>query len=56
MFLFKMVRKDKNTINKNTKTRPKETVCEIVNFGSTKFTKKNKKIFLETQQNGTILT
>ena len=31
-----MVRKEK----KNTKSQSKKTVCEIVNFGSTKLTKK----------------
>ena len=37
-----MIRKDKNTI-KNTKSLPKKTVREIVNFGSTNWTKpKNK--------------
>ena len=42
-----MVHKDKNKI-KNTKSQPKKTVCEIVNFGSNKKKKKN----LETQHNG----
>ena len=53
MFLLKMVCKDKNII-KNTKSQLKKTVREIVNFGSTNWTKhpppqKN----LETQHNGT---
>ena len=38
-----MVRKYKNTI-KNTKSQPMKTVCEIMNFGSTKLTKPKKKI------------
>ena len=33
-----MVHKDKNTI-KNTKSQPKKTICEVVNFGSIKLTK-----------------
>ena len=41
-----MIRRDKNTI-KNTKSQPKKTICEIVDFDSTKLTKP-KKIFLET--------
>jgi len=49
-----MVHKDKNKI-KNTKSQPKKTVREIVNFGSTKLTKPKKKI-LKTQQNGTIFS
>ena len=36
MFLLKIVHKDKNTI-KNTKSQPKKTVCETVNFGSTEW-------------------
>ena len=36
MFLLKMMRKDKITI-KNTKSQPKKTVYETVNFGSTKW-------------------
>ena len=33
MFLLKMILKDKNTI-KNTKSQPKKTVYETMNFGS----------------------
>ena len=44
MFLLKMMRKDKITI-KNTKSQPKKTIYETMNFGSTKwyniFLKKN---------------
>ena len=44
-----MVRKDKNT-----KSQSKKTVCEIMNFDSTNWTKpkKKKKKNLETQHNG----
>ena len=42
-----MMRKDKNT-----KSQPKKTVCEIVNFGSTNWTKPKKIKNLEIQQNG----
>ena len=43
----------KYTIKKNTKSQSKKTVCEIVNFDSTKLTKpKKKKKILETQHNG----
>ena len=38
--------------DENTKSQPKKTVCEIVNFVSIKLTKP-KKTFLETQQNST---
>ena len=34
--------KDKSTI-KNTKSQPKKTICEIVNFGLKKLTKPKKK-------------
>ena len=37
MFLLKKMRKDKNIIKKNTKSQPKKTVYETVNFGSTKW-------------------
>ena len=33
VFLLKIVLKDKNT-TKNTKSQPKKTICETVNFGS----------------------
>ena len=41
---------------KNTKSQPKKTVCEIVNFGSTKLTKQYIYIYIyiETKQNNTI--
>ena len=42
MFLLKIVREDKNII-KNAKTQPAKTICETVNFGSTKLTKQKKK-------------
>ena len=40
---------------KKTKSEPKKTVCQTINFGSTKLTKpkKKKKKNLETQQNDT---
>ena len=48
VFLLKMVRKDKNT-----KSQRKKTVCEIMNFGSTNWSKpKKKKKNPETQHNG----
>ena len=52
MFLLKIVCKNKSTI-KNTKSQPKKTICEIVNFGLKKLTKPKKKKNLETQHNGT---
>ena len=50
VFLLKMAHENKNT-TKNTKNQPKKTVCETMNFYSTKLIKPKK--FLETQQNGT---
>ena len=50
MFLLKVAHENKNT-TKNTKNQPKKTVCETMNFYSTKLIKPKK--FLETQQNGT---
>ena len=41
---------------KKTKSEPKKTVCQTINFGSTKLTKpkkKKRKKNLETQQNDT---
>ena len=38
VFLLKMVHKDKNT-----KSQRKKTVCEIMNFGSTNWSKPKKK-------------
>ena len=43
MFSYKMVRKDKNIIKKNTKSQSKKTVCKTVNFGSTRLIKLTKK-------------
>ena len=37
-----MIHEDINII-KNAKTQPKKTICETLNFGSTKLTKQKKK-------------
>ena len=48
MFLLKMIHEDINII-KNAKTQPKKTICETLNFGSTKLTKQKKKKIIEIQ-------